>query len=88
MSQSVKYRFVRDTEQPEPTARSTGFRWLIAMAILTVGVWHLPGRNYILYPFTIMATWFHEMGHGLMALFPGGSFSKLLIFHDGSGVAY
>ena len=51
-------------------------------------LWQIPGGAYILYPFTILATWFHEMAHGLAALALGGSFSKLLIFSSGSGLAY
>lgn len=65
-----------------------GFAWLILAAIVTVVLWQVPGGNYILYPFTILATWFHEMGHGLAALILGGRFTKLLIFYSGSGVAY
>ena len=65
-----------------------GLLGLIAAAALTVALWQLPGGNYILYPFTILATWFHEMAHGLMALFLGGSFTKLLVFSNGSGAAY
>jgi hypothetical protein len=64
-----------------------GFAWLMAVAVGTVVVWHLPGGNYLLYPFTILATWFHEMAHGLAALLLGGHFRKLLIFSDGSGLA-
>jgi hypothetical protein len=64
------------------------FLGLILAAIITVVLWQLPGGNYVLYPFTVLATWFHEMAHGLMALSLGGNFSKLFIFSDGSGVAY
>jgi hypothetical protein len=64
-----------------------GLTWLIAAAIATIVLWQLPGGAYILYPFTILATWFHEMSHGLMALLLGGQFRKLEIFGDGSGVA-
>ena len=64
-----------------------GLTWLIAAAIATAFLWQLPGGDYILYPFTILATWFHEMGHGLMALLLGGQFQKLEIFSNGSGVA-
>jgi hypothetical protein len=64
-----------------------GLTWLIAAAIATIVLWQLPIGNYILYPFTILATWFHEMSHGLMALVLGGQFRKLEIFGDGSGVA-
>ncbi|MBW4607654.1 MAG: M50 family metallopeptidase [Hassallia sp. WJT32-NPBG1] len=64
-----------------------GLTWLIAAAIATIVLWQFPGGAYILYPFTILATWFHEMSHGLMALLLGGQFRKLEIFGDGSGVA-
>jgi hypothetical protein len=64
-----------------------GLTWLIVAAIATIGLWQVPAGNYILYPFTILATWFHEMGHGLMALLLGGQFRKLEIFGNGSGVA-
>ncbi len=64
------------------------FLGLIVAAIITVVLWQLPGGNYVLYPFTILATWFHEMAHGLMALVLGGSFAKLLISSNGSGAAY
>ncbi len=64
-----------------------GLTWLIAAAIATILLWQLPGGDYILYPFTILATWFHEMSHGLMALVLGGQFRKLEIFGNGSGVA-
>ncbi len=65
-----------------------GLVWLVGAAVLTVVLWQVPGGNYVLYPFTILATWFHEMAHGLTALLLGGSFTKLLIFYDGSGAAY
>ena len=64
-----------------------GLTWLIVAAIATIVLWQVPAGNYILYPFTILATWFHEMGHGLMALVLGGQFRKLEIFGNGSGVA-
>lgn len=66
----------------------SGFLGLIAVAVLTVVLWQVPGGNYALYPFTILATWFHEMAHGLMAVLLGGRFTKLVIYANGSGVAY
>ncbi len=65
-----------------------GLTWLIAAAIATILLWQVPGGNYILYPFTILATWFHEMGHGLAALLLGGQFEQLQISPNGSGVAF
>lgn len=70
------------------TSDRVGLRWLIAAAITTIVLWQIPGGDYILYPFTILATWFHEMGHGLAAILLGGQFQQLQIFPNGSGVAY
>jgi hypothetical protein len=61
--------------------------WLVAAAGLTVLLWRFPGGNYLLYPFTLLATWFHEMGHGLTALLLGGEFHRLEIYPNGSGLA-
>jgi len=61
--------------------------WLVAAAIATSLIWQLPIGNYLLYPFSILATWFHEMGHGLAALLLGGNFQQLQIFPSGSGFA-
>lgn len=60
---------------------------LALAAVTSIILWQFTAGRYLLYPFTIMATWFHEMGHGLCALLLGGSFVKLQLFADGSGVA-
>jgi hypothetical protein len=75
------------TKEAPPAVDRMGLTWLIAAAIATIILWQVPAGNYILYPFTILATWFHEMGHGLMAMLLGGQFRKLEIFGNGSGVA-
>ena len=62
--------------------------WGLALAaLLTVLIWRLPYGGYLLYPLTILATWFHEMAHGFCALLLGGSFLRLELFADGSGLA-
>lgn len=58
------------------------------VAAATIVLWQVPGGDYILYPFSILATWFHEMAHGIVALLLGGNFQQLKVFPDGSGVAY
>lgn len=64
-----------------------GIGWLLGAAIATILLWRLPFGDYLLYPFSILATWFHEMGHGLTAMFLGGNFRQLLLFPNGSGIA-
>ena len=75
---------------PKPNVLLSNSRllWLLLAAIITVGLWQIPFGNFVLYPFTILATWFHEMGHGLTAIVLGGRFEQLMIFQNGSGLAY
>lgn len=60
---------------------------LLIITIINVGLFQFELGRQLLYPFTILGTWFHEMSHGLMAMLNGGNFEKLEIFSDGSGVA-
>jgi hypothetical protein len=60
---------------------------LMGIAVASVILWQTSIGSLLLYPFTILATWFHEMGHGVAAMLTGSSFERLLIFPDGSGVA-
>ena len=60
---------------------------LAGIAVASVILWQTVIGSLLLYPFTILATWFHEMGHGIAAMLTGSSFERLLIFPDGSGVA-
>jgi len=60
---------------------------LMWIAVVSVILWQTRIGGLVLYPFTILATWFHEMGHGLAAMLTGASFERLLIYPDGSGLA-
>lgn len=60
---------------------------IIAAILVTVGLWRVPYGDYILWPFTILGTWVHEMGHGLMARLLGHDFRFLEIYSNGGGVA-
>src|SRR4051812_41124577 len=60
---------------------------LIGIALASIMLWQTTLGSLLLYPFTILATWFHEMGHGLAAMVAGRSFQRLQIFADGSGFA-
>jgi hypothetical protein len=71
-------------------ARSTGLGARAALVLagaLTVARWQVPWGPYALYPFTLLATYAHELGHGLTALAVGGRFESLELFPDGSGLA-
>jgi hypothetical protein len=60
---------------------------LAGIALGSILLWQTTLGSLLLYPFTILATWFHEMGHGIAAMLAGRGFERLLIFADGSGVA-
>jgi len=60
---------------------------LALAAASTIILWQFPFGRYALYPFTILATWFHEMGHGLCAAALGGTFVEMRLFPDASGYA-
>ncbi len=61
--------------------------YLAVIAVVTILLWQTYWGRFLLYPFTLLATWFHEMGHGLTAEALGGDFLQLVIFPDGSGFA-
>lgn len=60
---------------------------LILAGIIVFALPALPFGSYLIYPFTILTTWFHEMGHGMSALLLGQDFVQLSIFSNGSGLA-
>jgi hypothetical protein len=60
--------------------------WAVALAWLLEHV--VPFGRLVLYPFTLLATWVHETGHGVAAMLVGGHFDKLEIFGDASGLAH
>lgn len=72
-------------DDARPTSRGA---LLIAVAVSVVVGSFVPFGGVLLYPFTLLATWVHEMGHGLTALALGGGFDHLEIFADASGLAH
>jgi hypothetical protein len=60
----------------------------LTLALLAIAViWQLPYGQQLLYPFSLLASFAHEMGHGLAALLVGADFERLLLHADGSGLA-
>jgi hypothetical protein len=48
----------------------------------------VPGLSWLNYPFRLLITIVHELGHGLAALLTGGEFRRFVIFSNGAGLAY
>jgi hypothetical protein len=61
---------------------------LIIAGLITVVAWQFHYGQLALYPFTLFATYAHEMGHGITAMILGGELDRLLMYPDGSGLAY
>lgn len=57
------------------------------IALLTLIAWSIPYGMFFVYPFTIFATWVHEMAHGIAAMVLGGYFIRLELMDNGSGAA-
>lgn len=70
-----------------PGSQGEAIGRLVLAGLVVVMLPSLPFGTYLIYPFAILTTWFHEMGHGLTALLLGQRFDQLMIFANGSGVA-
>jgi hypothetical protein len=61
----------------------------LAFALLaSLLLWNLPFGGVLLYPFKLIATWLHELSHGLAMILTGAGFDHVLIYRDTSGLAY
>ncbi|NCP14463.1 MAG: M50 family metallopeptidase [Sphingomonadales bacterium] len=70
-----------------PGSQGEAIGRLVVAGLVVTMLSALPFGNYLMYPFAILTTWFHEMGHGLTAVMLGQHFEQLMIFPNGSGVA-
>jgi hypothetical protein len=74
-----------DTRLPPPSSRGALILAFVAYFVVKTIV---PFGGLMMYPLTLLATWVHEMGHGLTALVVGGHFASLDIYRDAAGLAY
>lgn len=63
-------------------------RTLAAALLASLVLWNLPYGGLVLYPMKLLATWLHEMSHGLVMLLTGAGFDYLVVYRDTSGLAY
>jgi hypothetical protein len=70
-----------------PGSQGEAIGRLVVAGLVVTMLPALPFGAYLIYPFAILTTWFHEMGHGLTAMLLGQHFEQLMIFPNGSGVA-
>ena len=67
------------------SGRAMGLLLLAAITFFILS--RIPYGDLIQWPFTIITTFIHEMGHGLSAIAVGGSIVKIELFQNGSGLA-
>jgi hypothetical protein len=72
---------VRDAERRE-------LRTLAIALLASLLLWNVPFGGIALYPFKLLATWMHELSHGIAMLLTGAGFDHILIYRDTSGLAY
>lgn len=48
-------------------------------ALLSVGRPSVPFGEFVIYPFALLSTWAHELGHGVTALLWGGEIKYLVL---------
>ena len=63
-------------------------RTLAIALLVSLLLWNLPKGGFVLYPFKLLATWLHEMSHGIVMAVTGTGFDYILVFRDTSGLAY
>lgn len=63
-------------------------RTLAIALLVSLLLWNLPFGGLVLYPFKLLATWLHELSHGLAMIATGAGFDYILIYRDTSGLAY
>jgi len=68
---------------PEVRARLV----LVASLAFTAVLYLVPWLRLLAWPFRLVSTLAHELGHGLAAVLVGGDFEALLMWSDASGVA-
>jgi hypothetical protein len=73
----------QDEFSPQQTFSLIGLAALTALIITLV-----PIINLLNYPFRLLLTIVHELGHGIAAILTGGDFHNFVISPNGAGLAY
>lgn len=58
-----------------------------AAAVATLLLYAIPGGRTLARPLVLLSTLVHELGHGVAAMLVGGSFKRLQVYADASGLA-
>ncbi len=79
---------MNDTSMMYPTTgRARASKAVFLASLVTLVLYVVPFLHPIAYPFVLLSTLVHEMGHGVAAVIMGGHFLSFNMWYDGSGVA-
>jgi hypothetical protein len=56
-------------------------------SLLSVLLWRVPLLGLLFYPFRLLNTFIHELGHGLAAVLTGGRFERFVVYPNFEGLA-
>lgn len=76
------------TPSRAPAAATAGAAPIVLAAAVAAALAWTPWLRWVAYPFRLLTTLVHELSHGLAALATGGKFLNIVVFADGSGLAY
>lgn len=74
---------VQEEFSPQQTLSLIGLAGLVTLLIAFI-----PWLSWLNYPFRLLLTIVHELGHGLAALLTGGEFRGFVIYPSGAGLAF
>lgn len=83
---NLKSLFASSGQEDFSTRQTLTLIGLAGLATLLIAF--VPGLGWLDYPFRLLLTIVHELGHGLAALLTGGEFLRFVIFPNGAGLAY
>lgn len=71
---------------PRPINHKLMLGLALGAFVIVFVLWQID--SVILYPFRLMVTYVHEMGHGLAAILSGGKFESFHVLGNGAGAAF
>ena len=83
---SIQSLFSPSREDDFSTQQTLSLIGLAGLATLLIAL--IPWLYPLNYPFRLLLTMVHELGHGLAALLTGGEFIRFVIRPNGAGLAY
>jgi len=83
--------FTLSTQDPSASGGSFSRRTLMAAfgaaVAVSIVLGFFPWGRKVIYPFALLGTWAHEMGHGIGALVTGNRFEELALYRNLGGQA-